>query len=82
MRVKSNLPVLMAQHDPPLNQAEVARRSKVSPTTINALYNDALQRMDKSLCERLYGAFGWTPGDLWVVSASVKQGKVEGEGDA
>ena len=81
VRVKSNLPVLMAQHDPPLNQAEVARRAKVSPTTINHLYNDSLQRMDKSLCERLYGAFGWTPGDLWVVSASVKQGKVEGEGD-
>jgi len=67
MRVKSNLPVLMAQHNPPLNQAEVARQSKVSPTTINQLYNDSLQRMDKSLCERLHVAFGWTPGDIWVV---------------
>ena len=68
MRVKSNLPVLMAKHDPPLNQAEVARRSKVSPTTINHLYNDSLQRMDKNLCKRLYDAFGWTPGDLWVMA--------------
>jgi hypothetical protein len=23
--------------------------------------------MDKSLCERLYQAYGWTPGDLWVI---------------
>lgn len=67
MKVKSNLPVLMARHQPPLNQAEVARRANVSPTTINQLYNDSLQRMDKSLCERLFSTFGWTPGDIWVV---------------
>ncbi|WP_397196832.1 helix-turn-helix domain-containing protein [Nodosilinea sp. LEGE 07298] len=67
MRVKSNLAVLMAQHAPPLNQAEVARKSGVSPTTINQLYKNTLQRMDRSLCERLYKAFGWGPGDLWVM---------------
>jgi DNA-binding XRE family transcriptional regulator len=67
MKVKSNLPVLMARHDPPLNQAEVARKAGVSPTTINQLYKDTLQRMDKSLCVRLYKAYGWTPGDIWVM---------------
>ncbi|MGG6242550.1 helix-turn-helix domain-containing protein [Nodosilinea sp. AN01ver1] len=81
MKVKSNLPVLMAKHEPPLNQAEVARRSKVSPTTINQLYNDALQRMDKSLCERLYGAFGWTPGDIWVVEVDNFDHAVEAYAD-
>ncbi|MGP1383455.1 MAG: helix-turn-helix domain-containing protein [Thainema sp.] len=67
MRVKSNLPVLMAQHEPPLNQADVARQAKVSPTTINQLYNDKLQRLDRKLCKSLYDAFGWTPGDIWIV---------------
>jgi DNA-binding XRE family transcriptional regulator len=67
MRVKSNLPVLMARHEPPLTQAEVARTAGISPTTINHLYKDTLQRMDRSLCERLYKAYGWTPGDIWVV---------------
>ena len=81
MRVKSNLPVLMAQHNPPLNQAEVARQSKVSPTTINQLYNDSLQRMDKSLCERLHVAFGWTPGDIWVVEVDNFDQSVEAYAD-
>lgn len=65
--MKSNLAVLMASHDPPLKQIEVAKEAGVSPTTINQLYNDKLQRLDKSLCERLYQAYGWKPGDIWIV---------------
>ena len=68
IKVKSNLPVLMAQHDPPLKQVDVARDAGVSPTTINQLYNDTLQRLDKKLCVRLYKTYGWTPGDIWVIA--------------
>ena len=67
MEIKSNLPVLMAQHDPPLNQAQVARKAKVSPTTINHLYKNKLKRLDRDLCRKLYQTFGWKPGDIWVV---------------
>ena len=68
MQVKSNLAVLMAQHNPPLNQAQVARKAKVSPTTINQLYQNKLERLSRSLCERLYKTYGWKPGDIWVVT--------------
>ena len=67
IKVKSNLPVLMASHDPPLKQVDVSNTAGVSPTTINQLYNDSLQRLDKKLCKRLYDAYGWTPGDIWIV---------------
>jgi hypothetical protein len=67
MKVKSNLPVLMARHSPPLSQSAVAAAAGVSPTTINHLYNDRLQRLDRSLAQRLYDAYGWTPGDIWIV---------------
>jgi hypothetical protein len=68
--IKSNLPVLMARHNPPLSQSAVAAAAGVSPTTINHLYNDKLQRLDRSLAQRLYEAYGWTPGDIWIVEAS------------
>lgn len=67
MQVRSNLPVLMARHNPPLSQSAVAAAAGVSPTTINHLYNDKLQRLDRSLAQRLYDAYGWTPGDIWIV---------------
>ncbi|NEP76337.1 helix-turn-helix transcriptional regulator [Okeania sp. SIO2G5] len=79
IKVKSNLAVLMAQHDPPLKQVDVAREAGVSPTTINQLYNDSLQRLDRKLCSRLFKAFGWTPGDIWVVvETEDQQGDIDG----
>jgi len=81
MRVKSNLPVLMARHNPPLSQSAVAAAAGVSPTTINHLYNDKLQRLDRSLAQRLYEAYGWTPGDIWVVEESEFDRAVEAYAD-
>jgi len=66
-KIQSRLPVLMAQHDPPLTQQAVATAAGVSPTTIGALYHGRLQRLDSHLCVRLHAAFGWQPGDLWEV---------------
>ena len=48
-----------------INQAECARTTGLSPTTVNALYNETFERVDKQTIIKLCRGLGVKVGDLF-----------------
>lgn len=68
----SRLAVLMAERDPRLSQRELARRTGLSPATVNKLHNDEFDRVDRNTVEVLCNYFGCDLGDLFVLRDEAK----------
>lgn len=49
-----------------MTQTELARRSRVSQVTVNAIANNRTTRVDLATLDSLAGALGLEPGDLIV----------------
>lgn len=58
------LAVLMAERDPGLSQAKVAEDTKLSTTTVNKLYKNKFNRVDKNTIETLCNYFDCNLQDL------------------
>lgn len=54
----------IAAHDPPMSQAELARRSGVSLVTVNRMANNVTAQVSLGTLGRLAVALGIAPGDL------------------
>jgi len=63
-KLKSKIRLLMATHEPPLNQARLAKETGLSPTTINALYLNKFQAISSSTIEVLCNYFQCELSDL------------------
>jgi putative transcriptional regulator len=63
-KLKSKIRLLMAIHEPPLNQARLAKETGLSPTTINALYLNKFQAISSSTIEVLCNYFQCELSDL------------------
>lgn len=61
------LAVLMAEKYPPLTQKQLAKDTKLSPTTVNQLFQNRFRRVDVTTVETLCNYFGKEVGDLFVM---------------
>lgn len=61
------LAVLMAEQCPPLTQKQLAQETKLSPTTVNQLFQNRFKRVDVATVETLCNYFGKDVGDLFVM---------------
>ena len=61
------LAVLMAEKDPQLSQRRLAEETKLSTATINKLYLNRFDRVDRHTTEVLCDYFGCEVGDLFVL---------------
>ncbi|NJM00282.1 MAG: helix-turn-helix transcriptional regulator [Synechococcaceae cyanobacterium SM2_3_2] len=61
------LAVLMAERDPSLSQRKVAEDTKLSTATVNKLYLNRFDRVDRHTVEVLCEYFGCEVGDLLVL---------------
>lgn len=55
---------LLAAHDPPMTQTELARRSGISQVTVNGIANNRTTRVDLGTLDALARVLGVAPGDL------------------
>ncbi len=58
------LRALLAAHDPPMSQSEIARRSGVSLVTVNAIANNRTTRVDLETLDALCRVLKVDPGEL------------------
>lgn len=58
------LEALLAEHDPPISQRELARRSGVSPTTINRMCANLTAQVSLATLDAIADVLGVEPGDL------------------
>jgi putative transcriptional regulator len=63
--MRSRLHILMAEHDPPLTQMALIKRSGLGSHTISRLYNNTFQRVDVDTVDRLCGFFDCDLVDLF-----------------
>lgn len=61
------LAVLMAEKDPKLSQRKLSDDTGLGVTTINRLFNNTFDRVDKNTVEVLCNYFGRSVGDLFVM---------------
>lgn len=59
------LAVLMAEKDPKLSQRKLAEETGLGITTINRLFNNEFDRVDRHTVEKLCDYFGRGVGDLF-----------------
>lgn len=59
------LAVLMAEKDPQLSQRKLSRETGLSTTTINKLFTNNFDRVDRETAETLCQYFGCGVGDLF-----------------
>jgi DNA-binding Xre family transcriptional regulator len=64
MPVRFRLRELLAAHDPPMSQGELARRSEVSLVTVNAIVNNRTTRVDLATLDALCRVLKVEPGAL------------------
>jgi DNA-binding Xre family transcriptional regulator len=64
MPVRFRLQELLAAHDPPWSQSELARRSGVSLVTINGIANNRTKQVSLETMDKLSRALGVAPGEL------------------
>lgn len=55
---------IMDSASPPISQRELARRSGVSPTTVNRMYANLTAQVSLATLDALSAALGCAPGDL------------------
>lgn len=61
------LAVLMAEKDPKLSQRRLAEDTGLGITTINRLFNNTFDRIDRNTVEVLCNYFGRDIGDLLIM---------------
>lgn len=66
-RVFCRLAVLMAEKDPQLSQRQLAKETRLSPTTINKLFTNQFERVDIHTIETLCKYFRTEVGDLLIM---------------
>ena len=75
MAVYFRLQELLDEQDPPLSQAELARKSGVSLVTVNAMAKNRTTRVDLATLDAISGALGCEPGELFVREARPRRKK-------
>ena len=60
------LRVLMAEHEPPLNQTQLIEQTGLGSHTVSKLFNNTFTRVDKSTIETLINFFDCGLADLFV----------------
>ena len=71
MAIEWRLGRILAQHPDRMSQSELARRSGISFTTINAIAQGTTSRVDLATLDALCRELGVTPGDLLAYVADV-----------
>lgn len=61
------LAVLMAEKDPKLSQRKLAEETGLAIATVNRLFNNTFDRVDKNTLETLCNYFNKDVGDLLVM---------------
>lgn len=61
------LNVLMAEHDPPLNQTQLMEKTGLSNHTVGKLFNNTFKRVDRSTVEALVRFFNCDLSELFVL---------------
>lgn len=64
MTTRFRLASLLEKAEPPMSQAELARRAKVSPTTINRMCANHTNGVDLITLDRIASVLGIEPGEL------------------
>jgi DNA-binding Xre family transcriptional regulator len=64
MAARFRLRELLEEHDPPMSQSELARKSGVSFATVNRLATNATSQVSLETLDKLAEALGMQPGDL------------------
>lgn len=61
------LAILMAERDPSLSQRKLAEETRLSTATINKLFQNRFDRVDRNTTDKLCNYFGCNVGDLFVM---------------
>ena len=64
MAAQFRLRHLLEQHDPPMSQSELARRSGVSLVTVNAIANNRTKQVSLGRLDKIAASLGVEPGEL------------------
>lgn len=68
------LAVLMAEKDPKLSQRKLSEETGLGLTTVNRLFNNTFDRVDKNTLEKLCNYFGKDVGELLVMRDAEPEG--------
>lgn len=75
MAVTFRLDEVLAEHDPPMSQSELARRSGVSFVTINAMVNNRTKQVSLATLDKICAALDVPPGELLARTTKGKRAR-------
>jgi putative transcriptional regulator len=73
--LRCRLRILMAEADPPISQAELAKTLSLGPNTVNKLFNNNFKRVDAETVEKLCHYFGCNINELFELKEPVNPRK-------